>query len=408
MPAQLQNYPEVASFASAANTSEHPRVALLVETSRVFGREFLRGVARYSREHGPWSFHISPGDYEQVVPKMKQWGGTGIIARIPNEQVAKEILEAGLPTVAIGLTDEQLAEDSPLHLLSEVSSDAAEVTKLVADHLLERRFRHCAYVGSADRGWSSRRELAFRNYLQDQEVELHVYPAPIHEQEQIWEREQAVLAHWIENLPKPVGLFACDDDRGREVLEACAIAGCRVPEDVAVVGVDNDEVFCELSDPPLSSVSLNVETAGYRAAQLLDGLMSGKVEKPRPLNVEALGVVTRRSSDIVAIEDPEIATALRIIHRNHGRDATVDKIVNELAVSRRSLEKRFRAALDRTILDEIQQAKLEHSKRLLHETSHSISNVAKLTGFGSAGYFIQFFQQRVGKTPGQYRAHLSP
>lgn len=339
---------------------------------------------------------------------MKEWGGTGIIARIPTEAIAQSILEAGLPTIAIGLTDKQLAEDSPLHRLSEVSSDAAEVSRLVADHLLDRQFRRFAYVGSNDRGWSSRREAAFRDYLQPRKVELHVYPVPVKKSEQVWEREQAVLAEWIRELPKPIGLFACDDDRGREVLEACALAGCRIPEDVAVVGVDNDEVFCELSDPPLSSVSLNIETAGYRAAELLDGLMSGRIREPQSLTVEALGVVARRSSEIFAVEDQDVAAALRMIHRNRGKGISVEQIVDELAVSRRRLEMRFRAALGRSILEEVQLAKLEHSKRLLLESSHSVSRVAKLAGFGTVGYFIQFFQQRVGKTPGKYRSDLAP
>jgi LacI family transcriptional regulator len=384
------------------------RVALLVETSRVFGRDLLKGIARYSREHGPWSFHISPGDYEQVVPKMKQWGGTGIIARIPNQRVATQILQAGVPIVAIGLTDEQLAPDSPLHSLSEISSDPAEVSRLAADHLLDRQFRHFAYVGSGDRGWSSRREKAFRDYLAERGIVPHVYRSPDKRRDQVWEREQDILANWVSKLPTPIGLFACDDDRGREVIEACTQAGLKVPEEIAVVGVDNDEVFCDLSDPPMSSVSLNIETAGYRAAALLDGLMSGTITEPASIKVEALCVVTRRSSDIVAVEDDEVSSALRIIHHEQGRGVSVESIVDELAVSRRSLEKRFRSVLGRSILDEIQSARLDHSKRLLLETTYSVSRVAKLSGFGSVGYFIQFFQRRVGKTPGKFRDDLTP
>ncbi|TWT31098.1 Xylose operon regulatory protein [Posidoniimonas corsicana] len=384
------------------------RVALLVETARAFGREFLRGIARYSREHGPWSFHISPGDYEQVVPKMKQWGGTGIIARIPNERVARQVLAAGVPTIAIGLTDEQLAEDSPLHLLSEVSSDPAEVSRIAAEHLLERQLRNLAYVGSSDRGWSSRRELAYREFLNKEGIEPFVYRSPTRKRDQQWEHEQTILAEWIKSLPTPVGLFACDDDRGREVLEACALAGRRVPEDVSVVGVDNDEVFCDLADPPLSSVALNIETAGYRAAALLDQMMSGRRTSSQAITVEALNVVTRRSSEIIAVEDEDISSALSIIHSTQGRDVTVKMLVDELAISRRSLEKRFRTIVGRSILEEIQRARLEHSKRLLLNTSYSVSRVSRLAGFGSVGYFIQFFKKRVGMTPIQYRSNLAP
>ncbi|WP_197525385.1 XylR family transcriptional regulator [Pseudobythopirellula maris] len=384
------------------------RVALLVETARVFGRDLLRGIARYSHEHGPWSFHISPGDYEQVVPKMHQWGGTGIIARIPNQRVAAKILEAGVPTIAVGLTDEQLSEDNPLHSLSEVSSDAAEVSRMVADYFLERQFRWMAYVGIGDREWSKRRELAFRDYLGTHGIEPIAYEPPTKPRQQVWEREQSVLAEWIRELPKPIGVFACDDDRGREVLEACALAGVEVPGDVAVVGVDNDKVFCDLADPPLSSVSLNIETAGYRAAALLDGLMSGNIDRAQAIKVDALGIVTRRSSEIVVVEDNDVSAALQIIHSRQGVGITVKSIVDELNVSRRSLEKRFRQSLGRSILDEVQTVRLENSKRLLLETTYSVSQVARLAGFGSTGYFIQFFQCRMGCTPGAFRADMTP
>lgn len=389
------------------STREVPKVALLIETSRGFGRDFLLGIARYSRLHGPWSFHITPGDYKQVVPKMKQWGGTGIIARIADHRVARAIIDANVPTIALGLTDEQLRADSPLSLFSEVSSDPAEVSRLAAEHLLERRLTRFAYVGSDDRGWSRRRERTFRQYLVERGYEPYVYPIPKRPRDRLWEREQSLLARWISGLPTPVGLFACDDDRGREVLEACKLAGLHVPEDVAVVGVDNDEVFCELADPPMSSVALNAETAGYRAAALLDAMMHGYVRKRQHILVEALGVVTRRSTDVVAVDDEDVASALQFIRRQQGRDISVDRVAEEVALSRRSLEKRFRDTIGRTILEEIQLTRLERAKRLLLETTYPISKVADIAGFGSAGYFIQFFQRHVGKTPRRYRVELT-
>jgi LacI family transcriptional regulator len=386
---------------------ELPKIALLVETSRGFGREMLRGIARYAQLHGPWSFHITAGDYDHEVPKMKQWGGAGIIARIPNDRVARAILAANLPTIALGLTDEQMKAESPLSAFSELSSDANEVARIAADHLLERRFRHFAYVGLEDRAWSTRREVAFRGHLAQHGFEPHVYYQPKRPQDRLWEREQAILAEWIRQLPKPIGLFACNDDRGREVLEACRLAEQRVPEDVAVLGVDDDEVFCALANPPLSSVALNAETAGYRAAELLDGMIHGRIKKPRRILVEALCVVTRRSTDVVAVEDQDVAAALQFIHREQGRNISVDSVVDEVAVSRRNLEKRFRATIGRTILEEIQTTRLERAKRLLLETTYPISKIADISGFGSTGYFIQFFQSRVGKTPRRFRNDLA-
>ncbi|HVT28189.1 MAG TPA: XylR family transcriptional regulator, partial [Lacipirellulaceae bacterium] len=290
---------------------------------------------------------------------------------------------------------------------SEISSDPVEVSRLAAEHLIERRLTRFAYIGSDDRGWSGRREKTFRAHLAKHGFEPYVYTLPKVRRDRLWEREQAILARWMSKLPTPIGVFACDDDRGREVLEACKLSGLNVPEDVAVVGVDNDEVFCELADPPLSSISLNAETAGYRAAALLDAMMQGRERKRQQIVVEALGVVTRRSTDIVAVDDEDIANALQFIRRQHGRDITVDRVAEEVALSRRSLEKRFRDVIGRTILEEIQLTRLERAKRLLLETTYPISKVAEIAGFGSAGYFIQFFQKQVGKTPRKYRMELT-
>ena len=209
---------------------EIPKVALLIETARGFGRDFLSGVARYARLHGPWSFHITPGDFKQAIPKMKQWGGTGIIARIPDERFAHAILEAGLPTVAVGLSDEQLRPDNPLSKLPEVSPIESEVVRLVIEHLMVRGFRRYAFVGLEDRSWSNRREAAYIEQLDKVGIEPHIYHSPKRSADRVWEKEQNILADWISRLPMPIGLFGCNDDRGREVLEACSLAGLPCPK----------------------------------------------------------------------------------------------------------------------------------------------------------------------------------
>jgi LacI family transcriptional regulator len=385
---------------------EIPKVALLVETARSFGRDFLSGIARYSRHHGPWIFHITPGDFEHDVPKMKQWGGSGIIARIPNERVAKAILSANLPTIALGLTEEQMRGGGPLAHLSEVSSDAGHVARLATEHFLERQLKHFAYVGVEGRAWSRRRGEAFAEILREAGYEPHMYRHPRRVRDRVWERELEIMAHWLRSLPLPIGLFACNDDRGRQVLEACRYAGLAVPEEVAVLGVDNDAVFCELADPPLSSIALNAETAGYRAAELMDGMIHGRIRQPSKVTVEAIRVVTRRSTEVVAVADSDVAEALQFIRREKGRGLSVVDVAAEVAVSRRHLERRFRDTVGRTILEEIQLARIEHAKHLLLETKYPIAKVAELSGFGSTGYFVQFFHNRVGKTPRKFRVEL--
>ncbi len=200
--------------------------------------------------------------------------------------------------------------------------------------------------------------------------------------------------------------MACDDCRGREVLEACRTAGIRVPEEMAVIGVDNDELLCELADPPLSSVALNAEAGGYQAAMLLDRMMHGRQCEPARLTVEALHVVTRRSTDIVAIDDPVVAAALRYIHDHAATAIGIGDVVEHVLLSRRALEMRFKAVTGRTPLVELRRVRLERAKRLLHETDLSLTRVASAAGFSSETYLIQVFRQELGITPARYRRRL--
>ena len=385
---------------------EIPKVALLIETARGYGRELLRGIVHYAKLHGPWAFYMTPGDFEQALPKMRQWGGTGIIARIATPEVGKAILASHLPTVALDLTEDQLAADHPFSRFSEIASDSHRAALMAADHLLQRRFSHYAFVGIAHQLWSERRERGFCETIQAAGFTPHVYPLLRRKRDQAWEREQKHLIQWLQNLPKPVGLMACNDDRGRQVIEACRAGGLSVPEQIAVIGVDNDELLCEVSDPPLSSVALNAEQGGYRAAALLDEMMRGRKRKPQRLLVEPLHVVTRRSTDIIALDDVEVAQALRFIHHHATGAISIHDVVKCVQLSRRSIEMRFLKAIGRTIHAEIQRVRLERAKRLLLESELSIPKVAEAAGYGTASYFVQVFRQQIGTTPARYRVKM--
>ena len=218
--------------------------------------------------------------------------------------------------------------------------------------------------------------------------------------------DQPILAKWIEELPKPAALMACDDDRGRSVLEACRLAGVRVPEEVAVIGVDDDQLFCELSDPPLSSVALNSEQGGYRTAHLLDQLMQKKISTPQHLIVEPTHVVSRRSTDVNAISGREVGLALSFIHRNRSRHFTVADVAEAVGTSRRNLELKFRKAVGRTILAEMQRVRLDHTKRMLRETDLPIPQIAESSGYNSVSYLTQVFRREVGVSPAIYRSRF--
>ena len=385
------------------------KIAVLLGMSESVCRDMIRGITRYARAHGPWSLHIIEADFEQVVPQMAIWGCSGIVAYIPQKRIDEAVIAAAAPTVAICLTDEQRHPTNPLSRLSDVCFDAADqmIGKLAAEHFQQRQICSFAYVGQDEVSWSERRERAFRAQVKALGFDTNVYHHPARQRVSDWQPSHAIFIDWLIGLPKPVGVLACNDARGRQLLESCRLAGLPVPEQVAVLGVDNDAVFCEMADPPLSSVALDSETAGYEAAELLDGLIRGRVRKSRRVFVRAMGIITRQSTDLVAVSDDDVAAALRFIHRKYGDSLSVDDVAEAVAMSRRGLETRFRKVLGRTILEEIHLVRIERAKRMLLETEHSVAQVAKLTGFGTTDYFTRFFRRQVGKSPSEFRGDRS-
>jgi len=384
-----------------------PQVALLLETSTEYGRGLLRGIVRYSRLHGPWSLYVAPGHLEQALPKARSWSGTGIIARMHSPEMAKQIRATGLPFVA-SLLDE-FRPPRRGDKFGEIRTNSAGIAQMAAAHLVERSLRHFAFCGFHGCAWSSGREEVFSRCLGDRGFECHMHRIELGNWMHLpnwiedWELEQRILLAWLKSLPKPVGLMACNDICGRAVLQACAAAGLRVPDDVAVLGVDNDELMCELSTPPLSSVALDVEKAGYEAARLLDSLMSGHFAGEHVVHVEPVYVVTRQSSEVVAPDDPSVAAALQFIKNHAGQPIGVAHVIDQVNVSRRTLERRFSDVLGRSISSEITQCRLERAKRLLLETNLPSYRVAAAAGFGTIKTFNRVFRGAVGVSPQRFR-----
>ncbi|NQT36156.1 MAG: DNA-binding transcriptional regulator [Planctomycetes bacterium] len=377
-----------------------PKVAVLLETSFGYGRGVLRGIVRYARLHGPWSLYVSPGHFEQELPPMRQWGGSGIIARISSAKLARQIKAAAVPTIALEASFDEFATVNEGLGLSEIRSDSPAIAQMAAEHLIGRGFRQFAYCGIADCLWSRVRRETFSRRIEEAGFTCHVY----RHQAARGERELSILARWLGKLPRPVGLMACNDDHARKVALACAAAGLHVPEEVGVVGVDNDDVFCELSDPPLSSVAIDLDTAGYAAAELLDGLMSGRVEGRHEIPVAPIRVVARRSTDVVAQSDPIIAMALRFIHDHAARPIQVADVVRQTDLSRRTLERRFLDTVGRTVLDEITRRRVERAKRLLTETELTVARVAAAAGFVNVKPMVRAFRKFERCTPAKYRS----
>jgi LacI family transcriptional regulator len=389
-----------------------PQVALLLETSTGYGRGLLHGILRYSRLHGPWSLHVAPGHLRQVLPKPSSWHGDGIIARVGSPAAERLIRLAGVPCVMSSLGEPRSFQGRDR--VGEIRTDSEAIGRLCAGHLLEAGFRRFAFCGFMNCSWSAAREKAFVQFARERGFDCSTHRITLaswmHRPNWIQRRqhEQPLMIRWLRSLPKPVGLMACNDVCGLELLEACAAAELRVPDDVAVVGVDNDEMMCELANPPLSSVALDVENSGYEAARLLDSLMAGNVVSRRVVLVKPTHVAVRLSSDVIAQEDRVVAHALQFIRDHSRRNLSVTDVCEEVGVSRRTLERRFFRSVGRTILAEITRCHLDRARQLLLETDLPCGQVAFESGFASSNTFNRAFVRSEGTTPRNFRWNANP
>lgn len=378
------------------------QVALLIETSNAYARGLLQGVVHYIREHRPWSFHLmEQGRGDDPPAWLEGWKGDGVIARIETPRIAAAVMAAGLPTVDVSAA--RLVPELPW-----VETDDAAIARLAAEHLWERGFRNFAFCGDARFKWSEWREGFFRQAIESRpahgggvaSVACYRTPPAVRDASGLAED----LRRWVESLPKPVGVMAAYDIRGQQVLDACRRAGLSVPAEVAVIGVDNDELLCDLASPPLSSVIPNSHRAGYEAAALLERLMAGKRVAPTARLISPLGVAARQSTDVLAVEDRDVARAVQFIRDHACEGINVGDVLRAVPLSRRVLEMRFQRLLARTPREEILSVRLARVKQLLGETDLPLYTVAERTGFEHVEYLSVLFKRETGSTPSRFRA----
>lgn len=374
------------------------QVALLIETSNAYSRGLLDGVSAYLRENEPWSIFLPEhGRGDSQVAHLEGWKGDGIIARIENRQIARALAGTKLPVVDVSAA--QLVKGVPW-----VETDNQAIARLALEHLLERGFRHVGYCGLSSYNWSLWRRDHFRRLATEAGIDCEIQMSRRtlgHAAD--WAAEQRDLVRWVRKLPKPVGILACFDLRGRQLLEACRGAAVRVPDDVAVIGVDNDPVLCELADPPLSSVEPDSHRTGFIAAQLLGRMMAGKKVKAGEYAVAPVRIAARRSSDALAIDDPDVSAAVRYIREHACDGASVEHLLDSVPLSRRILEKRFRHLLGRSPHEEIIRCRVQRARELLRTTDLPLKAIAKRIGIAHAEYVNVVFRRMTGQTPGDFR-----
>lgn len=383
-------------------------VALIVNAAMPYDRKNIQGVVDYAEKLGNWILYVEE-DLLRQWPQLRSWHGDGIIADFHNRDLADLPKGLDIPIVRIGGGH---GWGDPAFGNAYFESDDEAIARLAADHLIERGAQRLAFCGlsrsqiaswpSERPAWPEVRARAFKRRASEAGLPCSVHIGR-HSPDCRWADIQDELSTWLDSLEKPLGLMACNDIRALHVLTACRKIGVRVPDDVAVIGVDNDEMLCELSHPPLSSVEQGARRMGYQAAEMLDQLMSGGKVSQLTFVIPPEGVVTRRSTDSLMIKDVNVAAAVRFIRERACERIQVPDVVKAAKVSYSTLRTRFKAVMGRTIHAEIERMQIEQARRLVVTSSLTLKQIAVRTGFKQVQYMTRLFHRHFGQPPAKYR-----
>jgi LacI family transcriptional regulator, galactose operon repressor len=364
-------------------------------------RSVLRGIRRYAETKPQWRFaSIAPDHLLRGVPRWSR--PDGLIASVYSKPMARTLARSRRPVVNVAAILDGLR-------FPRVGIDNVKVGQLAAAHFLERGLRHLGFIGPQSFLFAKIRAAAFSQAVVSAGYSVACYETganlPFDALGQRWDVDPGVL-RWLRSLPKPVGIFTPGDLWGVQVAEACRHAALRVPEDVAILGVEDDDLYCELSRPHLSSIILPAERLGYEAAELLDRLMDGKAPPREAILLPPIGVATRRSTEVLAVDDLDVVAAVRFIREYAHLPLRVADVLAEVPVGRRTLERGCRRALGHGLSDEIRRTRLERARRLLVETDLPLKVLAEQAGFSDYHHLAVAFRRQLGLTPTAYRRQL--
>ncbi|MBN1805499.1 MAG: DNA-binding transcriptional regulator [Sedimentisphaerales bacterium] len=383
--------------------SKNRKIILILDSSRAADRGMIQGIIEYSHLRGHWSFYrYSPlfrtppfvkGYTDNILERLKNLDADGVIGYLPAEsKILNTIISTGFPTVTIPIAE-------PIQGLVNASQDKA-VGTVGAEHLLDRGFKHFAFCGAKD-CWSRIRREGFVEKINEAGYKVRSYPLSREYKKR--EKELQRLAQWLKKLPKPVAIMTSNDERSADIVEACHMKTLLIPDQVAILGVDNDEMICQLSSPRLSSIKLNAKQVGYDSAEVLDSLIDGEKKPQKEIYFRPVGIAARQSTDILAIDDDEVASAVRFIRNNARRDIHVDDVLAQSTLSIRSLQQRFRKTLNRSIHQEIRSTRIRQFTEVLLKTNHAVHKIAYDMEFDDINHISRVFRKEMKMTPIEYR-----
>lgn len=378
------------------------RLILLTDFTEAFAHNLLRGILEYSKGRDPWVVCRMPPSYKQtygipgVLKWAKKWEADAIIAQFDDDDEVELFRQNGIVA---------LAQDfkSRFSVIPNITSKYELTGQMAADFFLQKGFRNFAFYGYKDVVWSEERCMGFRDRVTEKGFGNSFFEYQKQPLENLWYYESEPLVDWIKSLPHPVALMACDDTQGNRIMEVCRVLGIHIPEEISVLGVDNDEIICSLSEPPLSSVSLNIAKGGYEAARLIDKLMQDKESAYEDVIIQPVTIVNRLSTDIYATDNPAILAALRYIHQNLANKINVEDIVKQVPLSRRLLEVRFRQVTGQSIYQYVSDLRMERFSQLLLAGNEPIADLAMQVGLSDFKNLSRQFKSWKGCTPIEFR-----
>lgn len=386
------------------------KILLLTDFSSGYSRNLLRGVVKYAKEQGGWSFQRMPLYYRMVYGERgvldwaKRWKADAIIALLKDVNI--ELLnDLHIPIIVQNYGDRH-------QYVSNLTGDYFGTGAMAARFFINKGYRHFAYYGFKGSVWSRERAEGYREEIKKHHYPLYFFDDMPHDKEEQdkeeWSYNLVELAQWLEQLPKPIALFACDDQFALRISETCNIYNIKVPDDIAILGVDNDELLCNISDPPLSSITVDAVNGGYQAGRLLHQLIKKEILEPINIVVEPLMIENRGSTDKYAVSDKHIQHILRYIEKNYANPISVKDLVGEVPLSRRVLEKKFKAETGDTLYQYIQNCRINTFKRLLLTSDDSLFDIALQSGFDNYKNVSRVFKKYNTLSPSEYRKCYNP
>lgn len=378
------------------------KIILLIDFTEDYGKSLLKGITKYSKENGPWMFCRMPMHYREnlsmdnIIEFAKDWKADGIIAQFYNHADIKKLVDTKIPVIVEDFKER--FEEFP-----NITGGYFEAGQMGAKYFINKGYKNFAFYGFDNIVWSRERAEGFEDLVKKHGEKVHFFSPKKIATRELWFYKPSALSKWLTSLPKPVAIMACDDERAQNITEACKHSKIKIPEEVAVLGVDNDDLTCNLSDPPLSSIALDTVQGGYEAAKLMQLLIENKDQKKYDIIVNPTTIITRQSTDICATTDKQIAKALNFIHQNVENNINVEDVLKKVSISRRALEKRFLEVTGSAIYKYICQLRIRKFSDKILESDKSIYEIAIETGFNDNKNISRLFKQVNGCTPLQYR-----